>query len=294
MVSEGDLIGRADSDREARLDWWLRLVAEGETLSQESLTRLHNQEQTAHHIMSAPVVTVDETATDKEIARLLTTYRIKRVPVVRDARIVGIVSRADILRAFVAEQGPSSATDHDRSRHGQIFEALLHLDEQFLGRGHADATKPIAQTEPGAVDAGVMVADFRALVADYERQKARNREALYRALAETRRQKIRDLATHHIADQQWQALLLRAREAAERGEPEVLLTRFPSDLCSDGGRAVNASEPDWPATLRGEAAEILLRWEQELKPGGFRMVARVLDFPGGIPGDIGLFLVWGQ
>jgi hypothetical protein len=53
-------------------------------------------------------------------------------------------------------------------------------------------------------------------------------------------------------------------------------------------------EPRWPGTLRGEAAEIYLRWERDLKPHGFHLTARVLDFPGGIPGDIGLFLVWGE
>jgi hypothetical protein len=40
--------------------------------------------------------------------------------------------------------------------------------------------------------------------------------------------------------------------------------------------------------LRGEAAEIYLRWERDLKPGGFHLAERVLDFPGGFPGDIGL------
>jgi hypothetical protein len=65
-------------------------------------------------------------------------------------------------------------------------------------------------------------------------------------------------------------------------------------LCTDGGRPVNAPLPGWPETLRGEAGEIYLRWKRDLKPSGFHLVARVLDFPGGMPGDIGLFLVWGE
>jgi hypothetical protein len=73
-----------------------------------------------------------------------------------------------------------------------------------------------------------------------------------------------------------------------------MLLRFPSQLCSDGGRAINAPDPDRPATLRGEAAEIYLRWNRDLKPSGFHFTARVVDYPDGIPGDIGLFLVWGQ
>jgi hypothetical protein len=64
-------------------------------------------------------------------------------------------------------------------------------------------------------------------------------------------------------------------------------------LCSDCGRAIDVTEPDWPATLRGEAAEIYLRWERDLKPRGFHIAARVVDYPGGVPGDIGLSLIWG-
>ncbi|MGH7046079.1 MAG: hypothetical protein ACREE2_06780 [Stellaceae bacterium] len=76
------------------------------------------------------------------------------------------------------------------------------------------------------------------------------------------------------------------------GVGELMLLRFPADLCTDRGRAINSPLPDWPRTLRGEAAEICLCWEHDLKPGGFHLAARVPDFPGGFPGDIGLFLTW--
>jgi hypothetical protein len=97
-----------------------------------------------------------------------------------------------------------------------------------------------------------------------------------------------------VRDENWNTMLHHAREAAQRGDKEYLLLRFPSDLCADGGRAVNSALPDWPNTLRGEAAEIYLRWERELKSRGFHLVARVLDFPGGMPGDIGFFLGWAR
>jgi hypothetical protein len=54
----------------------------------------------------------------------------------------------------------------------------------------------------------------------------------------------------------------------------------PSPLCSDRGRAINSAEPGWAGTLRGEAAEIYLRWERDLKPNGFQFSARVPRFPG--------------
>jgi len=103
MVSEGDLIGRNEADREARRDWWLTLLAEGETLSADFLASLRTPGRRAHDVMTTPLVTVVEDTQIAEITRLLTAHRIKRVPVLRDGRIVGIVSRADLLRTIAAE-----------------------------------------------------------------------------------------------------------------------------------------------------------------------------------------------
>ena len=100
MVSEGDLIGRDEADREARRDWWLALLEEGGTLNADFLASLRPPERRACDVMTAPVVTVGEETDLREVARLLTANRIKRVPVLRDGRIVGIVSRADLVRAF--------------------------------------------------------------------------------------------------------------------------------------------------------------------------------------------------
>jgi CBS domain-containing protein len=102
MVSEGDLIGRNDTDREARRDWWLAMLAEGEDLSPEFLGALRTKERRARDVMTAPVVTISEETEVGEIARLLAAHRIKRAPVVRDGRLVGIVSRADLLRTLAA------------------------------------------------------------------------------------------------------------------------------------------------------------------------------------------------
>ena len=104
MVSEGDLIGRDETEREARRDWWLTLLAEGEGLNRDFLASLRPPRRLARDVMSAPVITTGEDADVGEIARLLTTHRIKRVPVVRDGRVVGIVSRADLVRALAREQ----------------------------------------------------------------------------------------------------------------------------------------------------------------------------------------------
>jgi len=78
----------------------LRLLAEGELLNPEFLASLRSPDRRARDIMASPIVSVSEEAEVGEIARLLITHHIKRVPVVRDGQVVGIVSRVDLLRAI--------------------------------------------------------------------------------------------------------------------------------------------------------------------------------------------------
>jgi CBS domain-containing protein len=293
MVSEGDLLGRGEADREARRDWWLTLLAEGEALHPDFLATLRNPQLTAREVMSAPVVRITETTEAAEIARLLEEYRIKRVPVVRDDRIVGIVSRADLLRAFAAKHSEPHSSDKISGRPGVVGQIITATDAHFGHKRDAVAANPPRETPPPtAAEAGVTVADFRALAADFEHHNVEHREEMRRSAAEQRHHRVKELIDHHVADESWRSILHHAREAAAHGEKELMLLRFPADLCTDRGRAVNAPLPDWPQTLRGEAAEIYLRWERDLKPGGFHLTARVLDFPGGFPGEIGMFLVW--
>jgi len=288
MVSEGDLIGRNDTEREARRDWWLALLAEGEALHPDFLASVGASTRTARDIMSAPLVTVEEGTETIEIARLLATYHIKRVPVLRAGRIVGIVSRADLLRAVAAngEMPPPPRRGIKR-----LLSAIPGIDAHFLHREDAAAAAPAA---PPLDAAGLKADDFRSLVAESKHEVSQRHAAERRAAAAQRRGEVKALIEHHVADGNWQSILHQAREAAERGAKEFMLLRFPHELCSDGGRAINAPEPGWPKTLRGEAAEIYLRWERDLRPQGFHLSARVLDFPGGFPGDIGLFLIWGE
>ncbi len=288
IVSEGDLIGRSDSDRQARREWWLAMLAEGEPLSPEFLAGLRQQEQLAGDVMSRPVVTVGEDTETTEIARLLQAYRIKRVPVLRDGKMVGIVSRENLLRALAQDQPHDSA----KPRTGPLADALAAIDRHFEHLHHGSEPRSAATSAPD--EARLSVADFRRLVADYENKEAQQREEQHHLAAEQHRRQTAELIDRHISDVSWRNVIQQARLAAEHGGKEFMLLRFPSQLCSDGGRAVNVGEAGWPATLRGEAAEIYLRWERDLKPQGFHLVARVLDFPGGMPGDIGLFLVWRQ
>lgn len=86
--------------------------------------------------------------------------------------------------------------------------------------------------------------------------------------------------------------LAQATLAAERGQTELLILRFPNELCRDGGRAINNDEPDWEESLDGIPRQLHELWHAHLRPLGYRLTARILEFPGGLPGDVGLFLHW--
>lgn len=82
--------------------------------------------------------------------------------------------------------------------------------------------------------------------------------------------------------------------AAERGETEILILRFPNALATDKGRAINNDEPDWPDTLTGRPRQIYEIWRDHLRDAGFRLSAMVVEWPEGMPGDLGMYLSWKQ
>ena len=291
MVSEGDLIINRELEREARRDWWLDMLAEGEALNPVFLAEFKQFDHKAKDVMHCPVVSVAPDTGLDVIAQLLTANGIKRVPVVKDKRIVGIVSRADLVRTL-AEQAVSPPSPAPRNF---LASALDSLDECFLAAKHQKTAARAAPPRKAELAEDHMeAADFRHAVEEFEDQESRKRAEALRAAAETLRANVKELLNQHVSDVQWHDLLRKAHIAANQGEKEFLLLRFPSQLCSDGGRMINVPDPNWPVSLRGEAAEIYSRWYRDLRPHGFHLNAQILDFPDGLPGDAGLTLVWGK
>jgi hypothetical protein len=83
------------------------------------------------------------------------------------------------------------------------------------------------------------------------------------------------------------------KRAVDNGLTEVLVGRFPNTLLTDRGRAINQMEPGWENTLTGLPKELFQFWEKHLKPRGYRLRCQIVDWPGGMPGDIGMTLAWG-
>lgn len=84
----------------------------------------------------------------------------------------------------------------------------------------------------------------------------------------------------------------RVMRMAEQGHSEMCVLTFPGSLCADGGRAINNFEASWPESLTGRAAKLYGLWEANAKHLGFKLDARVLNYPKGLIGDIGLYVRW--
>jgi hypothetical protein len=83
------------------------------------------------------------------------------------------------------------------------------------------------------------------------------------------------------------------QRAVKNGLHEVQVYRFPNIICTDRGRAINQMEAGWENTLTGIPKEIYQLWKDYLQPRGYKIAYQVIDFPGGVPGDIGITLSWG-
>jgi hypothetical protein len=103
---------------------------------------------------------------------------------------------------------------------------------------------------------------------------------------------VEDFFRQHIGEKERAIIKRLVMKAAADGKYEAMIYSFPSTFCDDGGRAINNSLVGWQKTLQGKAKEILELFEQIAKPQGYGLKAMIINFPEGMPGDVGLFLTW--
>ncbi len=122
IVSEGDLLHRGETGTERRRAWWLDLLASNAELARDYVK---SHARTVGEVMTRDVISVSETTPIADIAILLETRGIKRVPVLRDGRLAGIVSRANLVQALamIVEEPPAGGVD-DASIRAQLLDAL--------------------------------------------------------------------------------------------------------------------------------------------------------------------------
>jgi hypothetical protein len=87
------------------------------------------------------------------------------------------------------------------------------------------------------------------------------------------------------------SIILRA---VTNGLTEVQVHRFPNALCTDRGRSIAQQVSGWEKTLTGVPRDIYELWIEHLQPRGYQIKYQIIDFPGGMPGDIGVTLIWGR
>jgi hypothetical protein len=148
---------------------------------------------------------------------------------------------------------------------------------------------------PTTPPAGIFSAnDIRRRMAEIEAAKAA--EELRRRQAQEEKQKAVmaefQQPPARTAEQLLPLVMQLVSQAAERGQTEVQVYRFPNTMCTDRGRRINNQEPDWPQTLEGRPKAGYEFWRDNLRPLGFGFKAEILEFPGGMPGDVGFFLTW--
>jgi CBS domain-containing protein len=156
IVTEGDFLRRAEIGTERHRKRWVELLVDSGPLAEEYA---HSHGRKVEEVMTRDVVTVTEDTSLEEVARLMERHRIKRVPVLRDAKVIGIVSRANFLHALIVlSPKPASAPASDGAIREQI---LAELEKQ-------------AWTPRAAVNVGVKdgIVDLVGIILDKRQRSA--------------------------------------------------------------------------------------------------------------------------
>jgi hypothetical protein len=126
-----------------------------------------------------------------------------------------------------------------------------------------------------------------------KRKQADDERRAYEAAQREQREKLhKEFSEREVQPEALQRVATLVEKAVDCGEKHVLLFQFPSDWLSDGGRSITSQDPNWPAKLDGFAQRAYAFYERELAPRGFRLRAQIVDWPGGMPGDVGFYLSW--
>ncbi|TVQ38893.1 MAG: histidine kinase [Geminicoccaceae bacterium] len=135
-------------------------------------------------------------------------------------------------------------------------------------------------------------AALRQRMAEIELAKLAATEAKRKKLEAEHNAQMQAFLEGSVTEEDLERIRNRAAHAVQNGQTEVEVMRFPSSLLADKGRAVNNGHADWPSTLRGKAAALYDVYRVRAEPLGYKLEARILDYPGGMPGDCGLFISW--
>ena len=130
MLSEADLVRRAEIGTDKQRPWWLEALTPGSMLAEE-FAKAHGLR--VSEVMSPHVVSASEETPLAEIATLLEKHRIKRVPVIEDGKLVGIVSRSNLIQALASSLQAEPAEEADREIRHELLSRLADQDWTDFG-----------------------------------------------------------------------------------------------------------------------------------------------------------------
>ena len=127
-----------------------------------------------------------------------------------------------------------------------------------------------------------------------EKKKAAEAERIAQEeAAKAERAKLREaFEQREIQPEALDRIATVVRRAVEAGEKEALVLRFPSEWLPDQGRSITSHDPAWRERLSGFPKRAYEFDERELAPRGFQVKVQILNWPGGMPGDVGWFITW--
>jgi hypothetical protein len=139
------------------------------------------------------------------------------------------------------------------------------------------------------------VKELQAKIAEAEGAKASAAQKAMHAEEEEKRALLERLSRPSglSDDEVMEKASIIINRAVENGQMSVQVFRFPHSLLTDNGRAINQAEAGWENTLTGIPKEIFEFWKRQLQPRGYHIRYETINYPGGMPGDIGISLSWG-
>jgi hypothetical protein len=134
--------------------------------------------------------------------------------------------------------------------------------------------------------------DLNQIIIDAEMEKMEEERALKTKKEHDQAELREAFLAREIQPEAIDRINTAVRIAAQEGKHQIQVLTFPHTFCSDGGRRINIMDPEWPSTLEGFAKKAYDFYQKELRPLGYKLHAEIISFPGGMPGDVGLFLKW--
>lgn len=161
------------------------------------------------------------------------------------------------------------------------YHLLDTLEEMAMTAPETSTSKPMASAE-----------ELRKRALELQLLEMERNDKIKAREAKKHAEFVEDFFRKHIGETERAVIKRLVMKAAADGKYEALIYSFPSTFCTDSGRAINNNLPGWQKTLQGRAKELHELFEEVAKPQGYGLKAMIINFPDGMPGDVGFFLTW--